>query len=74
MVLRGLDAARKVESILGHFNPEMARRTGQKSLRACFGRSKVDNCVMQIFDLGKKDLDTNFWFGGRVQSEKFIIN
>jgi len=41
MVLRGLDAARKVASILGHFNPEMARKTKEKSLRACFGRSKI---------------------------------
>lgn len=46
MVLRGLDAARKVGEILGHFNPEMARKNNEKSLRACFGRSKVDNCVM----------------------------
>jgi len=43
-------------------------------LRACFGRSKIQNCAMQIFDQGKKDLDTKFWFGGRVQSDKFIIN
>lgn len=40
MVLRGLEAARQIESILGHFNPEMARRTEEKTLRACFGRSR----------------------------------
>lgn len=27
LVLRGIDANKKIESILGHFNPEMARRT-----------------------------------------------
>ena len=46
VILRGLDAASKVESILGHFNPETARNTNQKSLRACFGRSMEDNCVL----------------------------
>ena len=40
LVFRGLDAAQKMEGILGHFNPEMARRTDEKSLRACFGKSK----------------------------------
>lgn len=49
VVLRGLEATRKVESILGHFNPEMARRTDEKSLRACFGRSRQQNCALQIF-------------------------
>jgi nucleoside diphosphate kinase len=27
IVLRGIDANKKIETILGHFNPEMARRT-----------------------------------------------
>ena len=73
LLLRGLEAGRKVEGILGHFNPDMARRTGQKSLRACFGRSKLENCVLQIFDPSKRALDTRFWFGGRFQQEKFKI-
>lgn len=40
VILRGLDASSKIDAILGHFNPELARRTDRKSLRACFGRSK----------------------------------
>lgn len=40
LVLRGLDAAKKIDTILGHFNPESARRTNQKSLRSCFGRTR----------------------------------
>ena len=27
LVLRGIEANKKIETILGHFNPEMARRT-----------------------------------------------
>jgi len=27
LVLRGIDAEKKIETILGHFNPELARRT-----------------------------------------------
>lgn len=74
LVLRGLDASSKVESILGHFNPETARMTVQKSLRACFGRSMEDNCVMQIFDHSKQQLSLKYWFGGRVKPEKFDIS
>ena len=40
LIVRGTEAAMKVESILGHFNPEIARRTDNKTLRACFGRSR----------------------------------
>ena len=40
LIVRGTEAVRKVESILGHFNPEIARRTDNKSLRACFGRNR----------------------------------
>lgn len=70
MVLRGLEATRKVESILGHFNPEMARRTEEKSLRACFGRNRRQNCVLQIFKQNRKNLDISYWFGGRVPQER----
>ena len=38
LVVRGLDASAKVESILGHLNPDLDRRTHKKTLRACFGR------------------------------------
>jgi hypothetical protein len=40
IVFRGVDAVQKLENIIGHFNPEVARATENKSLRACFGRSK----------------------------------
>lgn len=73
VILRGLDASRKIDSILGHFNPELARRTDRKSLRACFGRSKTQNCVMHIFDQAKQHLDLKFWFGGRVPSERLLF-
>ena len=46
IVLRGIDASRKVEGIMGHFNPETARLTDQKSLRACFGRDISENCAV----------------------------
>lgn len=72
VLLRGLDASKKIDSILGHFNPELARRTNRKSLRACFGRSKAQNCVMHIFDQAKQHLDLKFWFGGRVPSERLL--
>ena len=29
---------------------------------------------MQIFDASKRQLSLKFWFGGRVQGEKFVIN
>ena len=45
IALRGLDAQRKVDAILGHFNPETARRTEEKSLRSVFGRNRDRNCV-----------------------------
>lgn len=73
VLLRGLDASGKIDSILGHFNPELARRTSCKSLRACFGRSKAQNCVMHIFDQAKQHLDLKFWFGGRVPSERLLF-
>jgi len=73
IALRGVEAGRKINDILGHANPEMARRTDEKSLRACFGVSKVDNCAVQIFDKGKRFMNVKFWFGGRVQTDKFIM-
>ena len=58
---------------MGHFNPETARLTDQKSLRACFGRNITENCAIQIFDKTKTLLNLKFWFGGRVEQEKFNI-
>jgi hypothetical protein len=58
---------------LGHFNPETARRTEEKSLRSIFGRDRERNCVMQIFNLSNRYLDLKFWFGGRVQKGEWEI-
>ena len=46
LVIRGFEAVQKVEAILGNLNPETARRSQTKNLRACFGRSREDNCVI----------------------------
>jgi nucleoside diphosphate kinase len=68
LFLRGVDAVAKCESIVGHFNPEMARKTNEKSVRAFFGTDKEQrNCVLKMFASQKKNLsELIFWFGGRV--------
>jgi len=66
LVVRGIEASKKIESILCHFNPELARRTNQKSLRSCFGRTRQQNCTLPIYQQSKKNLDIKFWFGGRI--------
>lgn len=48
IVIRGIDAFSKVQRILGHFNPEMARKTNEFSMRAFFGQTKDENCVFDI--------------------------
>jgi nucleoside diphosphate kinase len=69
LFLRGTDAIAKCEAIVGHFNPEMARKTKEKSVRALFGRDKR-NCVLKMFASQKKNLsELIFWFGGRVQQD-----
>jgi hypothetical protein len=40
MVVRGPEATRKVENIVGHFNPEIARSMKEMSMRAYFGLDK----------------------------------
>jgi len=55
-----------VDQILGHFNPETARRNNEKSLRAIFGRNRDKNCVLQVFNLQHKYLDLRYFFGGRA--------
>lgn len=48
--LRGIDAIAKCEAIVGHFNPEMGRKTNEKSVRACFGGDKdTGNCILKMF-------------------------
>ena len=56
---------------MGHFNPEMARKTNEKSVRAFFGRDKEQhNCVLKMFASQKKNIsELIYWFGGRVQNE-----
>lgn len=50
LFIRGVDAINKCENIVGHFNPEMARKTNEKSVRALFGRDKdQQNCVLKMF-------------------------
>ena len=50
MFLRGVDAIAKCEKVVGHFNPDMARKTGEKSVRALFGTDKDQrNCVLKMF-------------------------
>jgi nucleoside diphosphate kinase len=71
LFLRGVDAINKCEQIVGHFNPEMARKTNEKSVRAFFGRDKDQhNCVLKMFASQKKNIsELIYWFGGRVQNE-----
>lgn len=33
----------------------------------------TENCAIQIFDKSKTMLSLKFWFGGRVEQEKFKI-
>ena len=47
--IRGVDAISKVEQIIGHFNPELARKTNERSVRSYFGRDKDLNCVLKMF-------------------------
>lgn len=69
-MVRGIDAVQKVNKIIGYTSPQIARKTGQKSLRAMFGKTKDENCVVNTQTSQKKNLyDINFWFGGRVYAE-----
>lgn len=71
VAVKGVDAHRKVETIVGHFNPETARRTEEKSMRAIFGRSRDLNCVLQVFNVNTKHtFELKYWFGGRVTPEE----
>jgi len=71
MFLRGIDAINKCEQIVGHFNPDMARKTNEKSVRSFFGLDKEHkNCVLKMFASQKKNVsELIYWFGGRVQNE-----
>lgn len=51
VLLRGLDAHMKAEQIIGHFNPDLARRTAESSVRAFFGASKDENCTLNMVSI-----------------------
>jgi len=72
-MVRGPDALSKIEQIVGHFNPEMARITNEKSLTSYFGQDKDFNCTLKLnFSQKKKCLkETMFWFGGRASEQSF---
>lgn len=47
--VRGIEAIHKVERIIGYYNPEMARKTKERSVRSFFGSDKDHNCVLKMF-------------------------
>jgi nucleoside diphosphate kinase len=49
LFIRGVDAIAKCEKIIGHFNPQSARATNEKSMRAFFGVDKNHNCTLKMF-------------------------
>ena len=49
VMLRGVEAIARVEKIVGHFNPDTARKTNEKSVRSFFGKDKDHNCVLKMF-------------------------
>jgi|LauGreDrversion4_2_1035121.scaffolds.fasta_scaffold83557_1 hypothetical protein len=50
MFIRGVDAIAKCEEIVGHFNPEMGRKTREESVRAFFGIDKeLRNCALKMY-------------------------
>lgn len=70
LFIRGVDAIAKCEKIIGHFNPQLARATNEKSMRAFFATDKTHNCTLKMFASQKKNhSELTFWFGGRVQQE-----
>jgi len=68
--VKGPDCIQKVDVILGHLNPDIARKTNEKSLRAQFGKDKERNCALLLHHSPKMNLgEIVFWFGGRVYPE-----
>lgn len=47
--MRGVDAISKVDKIIGHYNPELGRKTNEKSVRSLFGIDRDNNCVLKMF-------------------------
>lgn len=73
VMVRGPDALTKVESIVGHFNPDTARITNEKSITSYFGQDKDFNCTLKLnFNQKKKfEREMMFWFGGRASLASF---
>ena len=66
IAVRGIDAKNKVNLIVGHFNPEMAKKTCEMSISAFFGIDN-QNCMLGVKTTDKKQLqELTFWFGGRI--------
>lgn len=45
LTFRGCEVFDKLNRLIGHFDPIDARRTGEESLRAKYGKSIDENCV-----------------------------
>jgi hypothetical protein len=72
MVVRGPEAATKIDAIVGPVNPEISRKMHERNLRAYFGQDRVHNCVLNVHGGMKKRrnlLDLVFWTGGRIPKE-----
>ncbi len=72
VAMRGWDAFTKVCGLLGPSDPELAKNTDPKSLRALFGVSRELNCVLPLVGVSKNAKDFAFWFAGRVNSKERV--
>ena len=64
MAFRGWDAFTKVCALIGPSDPELARSTDPKSLRALFGTTRDFNCALPLISVTKNAKDMAFWFSG----------
>ena len=72
LVVRGADAATRVDQIVGQINPDIARKMHEKNLRSYFGTDRINNCVLNVHGGMKRRrnlLDLVFWTGGRIPKE-----
>lgn len=77
MTFRGFDAFTKTCVFIGPSDPQLAKTTDEKSLRAIFGNTREENCVLPIVGISKNAKDLAFWFGGRINNkdcDKLRIN
>ncbi len=64
VALRGWDAFTKVCVLVGPSDPNVARSTDPKSLRALFGTDRESNCILPLISVSKNAKDLAFWFSG----------